>query len=439
MSTENDSTPATPADPAEMTQESPAALVQADEPAPAEAASSSAPTFAATEASAAQAGEGADSVPAAEGADRDEAAQLAQVTQVDQDADGAALPLEATAPGPEEAAAAAPAKTELSPAQCAARLAQLFPALFGTQGPPKPIKLRIQADIQQRAPGLFTRKALSIVLHRHTTTTPYLKALLAVPSRFDLDGQPAGEIAEEHRQAAREEVERRRAIVAARRTAEGQARHPREPRGARPPHNRAASGTLSEGNTAVTDLTGAPEPGAPGTQQAEGTGPQARPRRDRGHREGAGSPDGRPPRGPQPFRERQASREPHAQQVPRDRREPRPPRPDGHTADRPGRQGPGQGGAPQRDGRPSNQNTRQGTRFEARHDAARPRQQPEAQEHTALPEDPARRERALLLRTYEASSLTKANFCVLKRITEAELDDQLALARQERGPARPRP
>jgi hypothetical protein len=44
-----------------------------------------------------------------------------------------------------------------------------------------------------------------------------------------------------------------------------------------------------------------------------------------------------------------------------------------------------------------------------------------------------------LLRTYEASSLTKANFCVLKRITEVELDAQLEQARQERGPARPRP
>ena len=120
----------------------------------------------------------------------------------------------------EEAAPAAPAKTELSPAQCAAHLAEMFPALFGTQGPPKPIKLRIQADLQQRAPGLFTRKALSIVLHRHTTSTPYLKALVAAPSRFDLDGEPAGEIAEEHRQAAREEVERRRGIVAARRAAE---------------------------------------------------------------------------------------------------------------------------------------------------------------------------------------------------------------------------
>jgi len=438
MSTENDSAPATPADPAEMTQESPpAAVVQAEEAVTTEAESPSAPTSAAAEASPAPASEEGDSVTAADGTDPAEAVSADPVAA---DAD---VPQETTASGAEEAAAAvpapAPAKTELSPAQCAARLAEMFPALFGTQGPPKPIKLRIQADIQQRAPGLFTRKALSIVLHRHTTTTPYLKALLAAPSRFDLDGQPAGEIAEEHRQAAREEVERRRAIVAARRAAEGQARHPREPRGARPPHGSAMDGAPGEGQAAVTDLTGTPEPGAPGAQQREEPRPHARPARDRGHREGTG---GRPPRGPQPSREPRAGHAPHAAREPREPREPRSPRTDGPTADRPGRQGSGPGDVPRRDGRPPHQNARpdarQGTRFEARHDASRPRPQPEAQEHPALPEDPARRERALLLRTYEASSLTKANFCVLKRITEAELDAQLALARQERGPARPR-
>jgi hypothetical protein len=46
--------------------------------------------------------------------------------------------------------------------------------------------------------------------------------------------------------------------------------------------------------------------------------------------------------------------------------------------------------------------------------------------------DPARRERATLLRQWEASPLTKTNFCVLKRLSEAELDAALALARQER-------
>jgi hypothetical protein len=50
----------------------------------------------------------------------------------------------------------------------------------------------------------------------------------------------------------------------------------------------------------------------------------------------------------------------------------------------------------------------------------------------AGPEDAARRERAALLRTYEASSLSKANFCALKRLGEAELDGLLNQARQER-------
>lgn len=49
-----------------------------------------------------------------------------------------------------------------------------------------------------------------------------------------------------------------------------------------------------------------------------------------------------------------------------------------------------------------------------------------------VPQDPAQRERALLLRAFEASPLKKANFCVLKRISEAELDAALVLARQER-------
>ena len=113
----------------------------------------------------------------------------------------------------ETAAAAAPAAApDMGPVAVAARLAELFPALFaGT--PPKPIKLRIQADIQQRAPGTFTKKSLSIFLHRHTTSTSYLKALAASTQRFDLDGQPAGELAEEHRQAAAAEVQRRHAVV----------------------------------------------------------------------------------------------------------------------------------------------------------------------------------------------------------------------------------
>ncbi|WP_418316899.1 ProQ/FINO family protein [Piscinibacter sakaiensis] len=130
--------------------------------------------------------------------------------------DAAAEPAGSTAaPAP----AAKPAIAELSPNACAARLAELFPAVF-TAGAAKPLKLRIQADIQARAPGIFTRKSLSIFLHRHTTSTAYLKALTNSPTRFDLDGAPAGDVADEHREAARTELERRRATFESRRAAE---------------------------------------------------------------------------------------------------------------------------------------------------------------------------------------------------------------------------
>ena len=44
-------------------------------------------------------------------------------------------------------------------AACAAELKARFPALFG--GASRPLKLQIQADIQARAPGVFTRRELS--------------------------------------------------------------------------------------------------------------------------------------------------------------------------------------------------------------------------------------------------------------------------------------
>jgi sRNA-binding protein len=149
------------------------------------------------------------------------------------DADGsnhAAPAAEAeTAPQGEPGAPAVPANApipEMSPAACAARLAALFPALF--KGAPKPLKLRIQADIQQRAPGLFTRRTLSAFLHRHTTTTAYLVALSQAKERFDLDGAPAGELADEHREAAVAELARRRALHEERRAAENAARRAAE-------------------------------------------------------------------------------------------------------------------------------------------------------------------------------------------------------------------
>lgn len=111
---------------------------------------------------------------------------------------------------PATAAPALPRVPDLSPAACADLLKQHFPALF--TGPPKPMKLRIQQDIQQRAPGVFTKGALGAFFRRYTGSTGYLMALGKASQRFDLDGQPAGELSEEHRGLAREELNRRRQL-----------------------------------------------------------------------------------------------------------------------------------------------------------------------------------------------------------------------------------
>ena len=81
-----------------------------------------------------------------------------------------------------------------------------------------------------------------------------------------------------------------------------------------------------------------------------------------------------------------------------------------------------------------------------RHDGPRDTAQGGAREHrlreaapqappaetNAWPEDPARRERATLLRSFEGSPLTAANFCALKGLAMADFDAQIALARRER-------
>jgi ProP effector len=293
----------------------------------------------------------------------DKQPQEATTTATAAAADEAAAPITTTPAAAEEAApvtdvvapAAPAAPVGVSPAECGARLATLFPALFiapGAPGPFKPIKLRIHTDIQARAPGEFSKRVLGIFFSRYTTTNAYLKAIVAAGAqRFDLDGAPAGEIAEEHRAAAVEELARRQAIAAERRAMQ-------QPRRAPPPSQR--------------DDAPAAE-GAP-----------ARPRQER-------KPEARRP----PRRDEQRGERPER----RDRGGPRP-----HPQQR----------TPHRD-----------------HLPPRP-QQPEQAPTMALPADPAQRERALLLRSFEASTISKANFCALKRMSEAELDALLAQARAER-------
>lgn len=333
--------------------------------------------------------------------------------------DAATAPAEAPAGPP-----AAPAGP--GPAVIAARLAERFPALFGQ--PPKPLKLRIQADIQQRAPGEFPRRVLSVVLQRHTTSTPYLKALAQATQRYDLDGAPAGEVSEEHRQAAAAEVTRRRELVAARRQAERDAHRAARRGGTERPGRAAPGGAPGAGEGSAPAGAGADRP--PRLPRPPRSGPGDRPNRadagergPRGHR--ADRPAGpRPERGDRPRQGpptaagegQRRDRPPHADRADLAPRAPGAPRPDRPRTDRP-------------NDRPRDRPNDRPHDRPGRADAARSgRPGPDAAQF----DDPARRERAALLRAYESSTLTRANFCVLKRIGEAELEAQLAQARSER-------
>ena len=275
----------------------------------------------------------------------------------------AAPSLEAGTAGVDVAKPAALAAPELSPAECAARLAELFPALFAAvpNTLPKPIKLRIQADIQQRAPGLFSRRSLSPFLHRQTTTTAYLRALVAASHRYDLDGAPAGEVSDAHREAAQAELDRRRAIVESRRAAERQARQAAE--------RAAGHRVTAPGGGALPDTN--PDPG------------NARPR---------------PPRRPPDHQARRGDAPPPAERLTG------PPRPKAHAR------------VPVQ--------TWPRTPHPVEPPQAEPAQPPGG-------DDAARRERAQLLRAFESSTLSRANFCALKRIDPSTLETLLAQARSE--------
>lgn len=313
------------------------------------------------------------------------------------------LPPDATPGTPTEAAPAAPAaaaapasRPEPGVADTARLLAEHFPALFGA-GVIKPIKLRIQADIHQRAPGVFTKKALSIFLQRHTTGTAYLRALVAEgAARIDLDGQPAGEVSAEHRDAAGVELERRRAIVEAKKLAGRESarasRHDAGPlRPPRPP--------LPAQQAQVSPSA---SPAAGERPAARGACPVP---------PGASDRPGRSARPSQPG------------QAPRRSRPPPPGAPRG-----PGRPGDAGSGAPRRPHKPPPE--RQPARARE-HEPVNAPALPLTPEQTAEAE--ARRQRALLLRSFEQSPLSKANFGALKGLSEEALDALLTLARQERG------
>ena len=248
--------------------------------------------------------------------------------------------LDATA-GDASDAADAPAAGEAGrPAQedAGPQLKKLYPALFSN--PPKPLKLRIQADIQARTPGQFTKPQLSAFLRRYTGSHAYLNALVKATHRFDLDGNPGDELSDEHRNAAVEELARRRANTQARMALEQEQRANRATllkeydANTLPAAEFAASRGIAEAELEPLIARARKEASEPPPAPAFN-----RDRRGPQHKRGP-RPEG--PRVAHPPRDAQAAPAAEGEAVPADApRTPRPPRVDGPRGPRPeGQRGP---------------------------------------------------------------------------------------------------
>jgi ProP effector len=84
------------------------------------------------------------------------------------------------------------------------RLCQAFPVFKDAQ----PLAIGIHKSVRARLPDINAAE-LRTALQRHTASTRYLKALANSSQRFDLDGQPAGEVTQEQRDLAAQSLKDR--------------------------------------------------------------------------------------------------------------------------------------------------------------------------------------------------------------------------------------
>jgi ProP effector len=83
----------------------------------------------------------------------------------------------------------------------------------------QPLAIGIHKQLMERMPDLDKNKVRT-AMHSHTASTRYLKALTAGAPRFDLDGQPVGEVTAEQQTVAVQTLRDRLKKAAERRRAE---------------------------------------------------------------------------------------------------------------------------------------------------------------------------------------------------------------------------
>lgn len=87
-------------------------------------------------------------------------------------------------------------------------LLQQLQALSPTFREYRPVALRIDKAVAERFPDA-ERKVIRTAMRLHTASTRYLKAMEKATHRYDLEGNEAGEVSEEHRQHAAQTLKER--------------------------------------------------------------------------------------------------------------------------------------------------------------------------------------------------------------------------------------
>ena len=128
-------------------------------------------------------------------------------------------------------------------------LAERFPQCFSAEGEARPLKIGIFQDLVDRVQGemSLSKTQLRSALRLYTSSWRYLYGIKAGATRVDLDGNPCGQLDEQHVEHARKQLEEAKARVQAQREQQqakkreaGEDTAPRRPR--KPVRKPAAEG-----------------------------------------------------------------------------------------------------------------------------------------------------------------------------------------------------
>lgn len=158
-------------------------------------------------------------------------------------------------------------------------LAERFPLCFSAEGEARPLKIGIFQDLVERVQGEenLSKTQLRSALRLYTSSWRYLYGVKVGAQRVDLDGNPCGELEQQHVDHARQQLEEAKARVQAQR---------------------------AEQNAKKREAAGESADAAPRRPRPAGKKPAAR-------REGGAAPENRKPRPqtrPQPARQPRAAK-----------------------------------------------------------------------------------------------------------------------------------